>query len=436
MTIKGGNMALDSIIDVSIVKGTRSISRAGFGVPLILGPNAVFTNEVRAYASLVEVAADFATSSDEYKMAAAILSQQPKIKKLKIAKTSTPVAQVVTLTPTVVNSAVYTVTIDGVVYSFTSDSNATAAEIVTGLTALIDADTNCPADASGSTTLVLTAKAAGHSFTVTQSANLAQVVTTANVGIATDILRYAELDADWYALLTVGADDLTIDEATKTIETMRKVYLARSSAAAIITNVSTDIVSRLKAKSFMRTQVFFNSVAAEYPDAAYLGAVLSFDPGSYTGEYKNLVGVTPAKLTSTQIGYLELKNASYYIELAGVSIVKNAKTVGGEWFDIVQFIDWLQARIQERLFGLLVNTKKIPYTDQGVAIVEAELRAQLQEGVRVGGLAADPAPSVEVPKVADVAPADRAARLLPDVAFQANLAGAIHAVEIQGVVQV
>jgi hypothetical protein len=39
---------------------------------------------------------------------------------------------------------------------------------------------------------------------------------------------------------------------------------------------------------------------------------------------------------------------------------------------------------------------------------------------------------VTAPKVADIDPADRAARLLPDVQFSATLASAIHAVEITG----
>jgi len=43
--------------------------------------------------------------------------------------------------------------------------------------------------------------------------------------------------------------------------------------------------------------------------------------------------------------------------------------------------------------------------------------------------------SITVPAVADVDPNDKANRLLPDVEFEATLAGAVHKVKIHGVVK-
>ena len=428
-------MGLESIVNVSIVRGSRSVTRAGFGIPLILGPNALFSG-IRSYASMTEVAVDFTSGQDEYKIAQALFSQSPKPKKIKIAKTATPVAQVETLTPTVLDNTLYTVTVDGVLYQFTSDGNATAAEIVAGLSALVNGDANAKVTASGSTTLILTADNAGEGFSLAASTNLAIAHTTANVGIATDILEYANVDVDWYFLHTTSNSAVTVKEAAATIETLRKMYFFRDNAGAIKTNSTTDIVSVLKAKNYMRTAFMWNDVSAEKAEAALVGAIATFDPGSYTAAFKGLAGVTPAVLTTSEQGFLDGKNANYYVEIAGVSVVKNGKTVGGEYIDVIQFIDWLQARIEEAVFSRLVNTKKIPYTDAGVAIIEADLRAVLLEGIRVGGLTNDPEPTVTVPKVADVSSVDRGARLLPDVAFGANLAGAIHAVEINGIISV
>ena len=52
----------------------------------------------------------------------------------------------------------------------------------------------------------------------------------------------------------------------------------------------------------------------------------------------------------------------------------------------------------------------------------------------MGILAADPAFTVTAPAVADVSAGDKTARTLPDVDFDATLAGAIHKVEISGTV--
>ena len=94
----------------------------------------------------------------------------------------TDVAQVNTLTPTVVNASAEqtdTVTINGTAFEFTSDATPTATEIVTGLKALVNASDE-PVTATGTTTLILTADTAGVAFTVSASTNLADVATTLN----------------------------------------------------------------------------------------------------------------------------------------------------------------------------------------------------------------------------------------------------------------
>lgn len=89
-------------------------------------------------------------------------------------------AKVVTVTPTAVNSATYTVTIKGTAYQYIADSATTPAEIVTGLSAVVNAHSDCLAAATGTTTLILTAKVPGVDFSVSVGANLAAVVTTVN----------------------------------------------------------------------------------------------------------------------------------------------------------------------------------------------------------------------------------------------------------------
>ena len=62
--------------------------------------------------------------------------------------------------------------------------------------------------------------------------------------------------------------------------------------------------------------------------------------------------------------------------------------------------------------------------------------SRLQTSVDQGFLAGSPKPKVFPPLVADVSAVDRAARYLPDVPFEATLAGAIHTVVIRGYVSV
>lgn len=95
------------------------------------------------------------------------------------------VAQVTTITPTAVNSTVYNMSINGRAYSYTSDGSATAAEIVAGFTALIDADSDNGVVCSGTNTLILTADVEGVPFVVSLGANLSAAATTANAAYTT-----------------------------------------------------------------------------------------------------------------------------------------------------------------------------------------------------------------------------------------------------------
>jgi len=86
----------------------------------------------------------------------------------------------ITLVTANIPIATYTETINGVPYAFTSDGTPTAVEVVTGLKALINADAGCPANATGTTTLILTGKILGASWTYSGTANLTQVDSTAS----------------------------------------------------------------------------------------------------------------------------------------------------------------------------------------------------------------------------------------------------------------
>jgi len=71
-----------------------------------------------------------------------------------------------------------------------------------------------------------------------------------------------------------------------------------------------------------------------------------------------------------------------------------------------------------------------------VAVVEADVRAILDLGIAKGLIASTPAYTVSVPLAADVSSANKIARNLPDVTWEATLAGAIHHVTITGRVTV
>lgn len=435
--------SLDSIVNVSISRQTQVASLPGFGIPGILGtagnwPSAN-TNKIASYSSLAAVLTDYATSTPEYQMANAIFSQTPKPASLRIIKRTANTAQVNTLTPTAADATVFAVTIDGVQYSFTSGVGATATSIVTGLKAAIAADPTCRMTSSGTTTLILTSNTPGWASTVasTGAGVLTNVATTPNNGPVEDVSAAVIQDNSWYMLLPSSKAVNDIQALAAYIEGQKKLMIVVSNDATAPTSTLTDIAQLLKAKTYFRSSVYYSSTAAEWGNAAWAGRVLPLNPGSETWKFKTLAAITAeAALSDSGIGFLDGKNANYEIPVAGINMTAQGKTAAGEFIDIMRGIDWLQSIMQSDIFTKLTNVDKLPFTDAGIAVIEASLRAMLQQAVRVGLIGTNSDWTVTVPKVGDVLSADRAARSLTGVSFTAKLAGAIHATTISGVVTV
>lgn len=435
-------MSLQSIVNVLITRGSKSVSQAGFGVPMILGQHTKFAERIRFYTSFAGVEADFTSSDAEYQAAAALFAQAKKPTRIAIGRRTAPVAQVIDFTPTVVNAFTYTVTINGTIHSFLSSGAATAAEIINGLLALINAGAQASkvtaTNAGPDTTLKVTSDVVGESFTYANSLNLTPAETTAHNGVDSDL---AAIDLenparDWYMLGLTSRAAADIRVAAGVIETQRRMFIACSDDADVITTATDDIASYLELLAYNRTAYLYSEDQANYPEFAWMGLVLPEDPGSETWKFKTLAGVATDSLTATAETNLAAKKANFYTLIAGVGITQEGAVASGEFIDVIRGIDWLQARIEEAVFGRLASSVKVPYTDAGAAIIENEVKAILAQAVRVGLLSDNPAPSTSVPLVADVATASRAARLLPDVEFDGTLAGAVHATNISGLVAV
>lgn len=130
---------------------------------------------------------------------------------------ATAVAQVNTVTPTAVNAATYTITINAKSISYTADGTATVAEITAGLTSAFNASTApefSEITATDSTTLVtLTADVAGYPFTNTSSASAGTNV-TATTTAATGPYHW-DAATNWSgATVPVSTDDVVIENTS------------------------------------------------------------------------------------------------------------------------------------------------------------------------------------------------------------------------------
>ncbi len=137
----------------------------------------------------------------------------------------------------------------------------------------------------------------------------------------------------------------------------------------------------------------------------------------------------------------EAANFNYVITVASKNITQGGKTGGGEWIDVIRFRDWLQNDMQVRVVNLLIVNPKIPYTDNGIGLVENQMLASLKDGQKYGGIApteydADGTLFRATPRPCrwqrDLTSTQKASCILKDCKFSARIAGAIHVVEIKG----
>lgn len=346
----------------------------------------------------------------------------------------------------------YTVTINGINFDYTSPNNVqTALQISSALVDIINASpATVPVTATNNNdgSFELESDNLNNTFSISVS----EGVMTSQVGlivlpliavnpVADDLTAINNANNTWYALIATSRDVQTVKDIAAWTEARIKLFGTASSDPAII-NVSagtdtTSIAAFLNQAGYVRTFVMYHQDAAtDFPEAAWFGRVLPLEPGSETWKFKTLNGISYSNLTTTQTNNALNKKANIYEFVGGVGITENGTVAQGEYIDIIRGVDWLRARIQEFVFSLLVNTPKVAYTDAGIAGVQAQVMRALQLGVDNNFIAEDPQFIVTVPLAANVPPADKAARILRNVKFTATLAGAIHAVVIRGTVSV
>lgn len=151
---------LDDIVSVTVTATSASISRRGFGTPLVVGYHTEYLDRVRAYASIDEAEDD--GHDDEgspiHRALSAIFAQNPRPPVVKVGRRAGAPTQSMRLTPSSpVATEEYSVTIGDVTFAVTADSSPSVAEICAAFTRLINADADAiSASGIGSTATIQT----------------------------------------------------------------------------------------------------------------------------------------------------------------------------------------------------------------------------------------------------------------------------------------
>lgn len=116
-------MSLNDIVNVVITRATQTVTEQGFGIPMILGTNVRFTDLIRFYSSIDEVAVDFDSSDLEYIAAQNIFSQEISPPQIAIGRRQ--VDDVNIAVETAMTGEDYIIDVNGQELTISSTSNTT-----------------------------------------------------------------------------------------------------------------------------------------------------------------------------------------------------------------------------------------------------------------------------------------------------------------------
>lgn len=244
----------------------------------------------------------------------------------------------------------------------------------------------------------------------------------------------------WYFLLLAGRTEADQEECASWVDSNNKFGVYQPD---ITTDVATIVASAATMASSRNLIIAHDGGASaedQFADARLVGAVAPKDPGSITWKFKTLSGLENTEYTQTEISNLHDGNVNTYVKKLGILQTSEGLATDGTYADITRSKDWLQANIEEEVSNILYNNDKIPYTSDGIAQVGQVLQSVLKSAVAQGIIAEDSDGigiwDVTLPDIDDILDTNKTNRILPDIEFTATIAGAVHKVEITGVLEV
>lgn len=258
---------------------------------------------------------------------------------------------------------------------------------------------------------------------------------------------------EWYGVCV--ADTLTSAEIQAIgayVETIIASFFYEDSTAADKTSATTDVFSAMKGLNYRRSFGIYST--SQFAAAAAMGLAMGMNDGTAnsagTMAYKKLTGIVTDDLSAAEVGFLQGKNANYYVTRGGTyDLLEKGVCADGSWYDEVLGLDQLAYEIQRNCMDILSTSRtKVPYTDAGVkqfvvAVNEAcngaVERGFLTPGIWRGAATLDLENGDALPagyltqavSVNDRPLTEKQLRICPPIYVCAILAGAIHSVKIK-----
>lgn len=232
-----------------------------------------------------------------------------------------------------------------------------------------------------------------------------------------------EQKSDWFFLLSTMNDEPTVKELAQFAEENDKMYF--------VTTQSLTTASALK--DIANTVVAYHDNVDDFT-AEGLAKNISLElAGAVTAKFQEVAGSVPAVISLSELNQLHMDNGLTYVSNKGIGYISEGKTTNGSYIDTVVGGYFIKLTLEEALFKLAINNGKIPYSDNGIAMIVAEVENVLKTATRQGIiLEKDGKGAYDINALTreEVSKIDLSNRIYNGVSVNAVVAGAIHNAEI------
>ena len=449
---------INQVANVTITLDTAPITQAGFDTVMFLGEHKVFNERWRTYNRASDMLSDGFLSTDPAFIAIQTLSSGPN--KPKVMMVGRREFEDITYTPTVENLTVYSLDIAAPqeayeTFTFTSSGAATAAEIVDGLVADFTANASpelaAVVSVSNVTNELALSSIGSSAYSVKNVSNGLNPATATTAGYETVAAALAAMkgeDAEWAYFGIESRTSVDVAAARDHAEATTEIFAHVTDDPNGKLADSTSTLDEGYADLSLYTIGGWSADAGKYPEMAMLRPLATVQiPGQTTlhGQTQYSVAVDKnSTLTNSESSIVRGKNANTYELVGGFGYTRDGKSYSGEFIDNVDLGRWLKARIQENVYQLVKSKAnaglKVPYTDEGIAMISDRIIEVVNQGIAGGvlngvyneGLGYN----LTVPRASEVPTNDKANRYLSGVSLVVQTTGAIATIDISGIITI
>jgi hypothetical protein len=437
---------IDLVVEFNLVKQTTGVTTKNLNIALLFAKASTslptWTTRTRRYTSLESVASDFASSTDEYKALEKIFSQQLKPSSVVVGRRDTPVPtdKTITFSRPLIATEVINGTVNGVALTpttFITDMATTLNAVATKILTIVGIDSVAVVGNTLQIVSLLDYPLSLDSFAVTNNVTPITAVVSTNVGgrsIVDDYNAVQNEVNDFYGIAMVDYNVGAVESLARRIQPEFKMLFTSFDTVGIKDqSVSNDIASKLKQASLGRTTMLWHHIPSEYSHCAKMGLVLGYPCGQAQYNYKTLAGVTVSKINDTELSALANKYVNAYIEMGGRNIIYGDLTFDKNAINTIKDLDYLVIKTQENLFTMFVNTPKIPYTQDGIDSILANISSTLIQMEKEGIIQTY---TIKQILAKDVPQADKLNRILNNIELTLQIQGSIIKVVMNGIATV